>query len=370
MLKICYTLQSAKNTEVKNTYFPFIVCQEFLGETFIDDDGNKIQQTRRYLIFKSFESYYDNITIYNHCHELIIPQTKNNSMIKTIGRLVFDFDIPLLNVPSQFESDMIDVIKTVFRKFYKNIDCDKFVFVWLDSSNSKKTSIHLIVKNACFGDDWISQIKLVYLQIEHEISQDNRFSWVKGFSLIDTALSRENATLRMPLNSKIGGSILKFRYPVHTFQDGLVCLYDPNDKQTEQMIYDIDSIQTLSQYVKHPENKKPDIKYNYSEFEKSELFYERCFQIFKQSNDKFDSFAMGERCGRFINLIRKKPSICIVGGRLHENENAYLYISPKYDIYYFCRRSDCLSNLGRNGRLLNPPIPTVSNKKIPILFRK
>lgn len=342
MLKYHNSIESAIRYHVSGVYFPFVVAQELDPKTapiFVDLDGVEHIQSRRFLTFKDIESYLENAASYPNLHELIIPHSRNNDFAKCIGRIVFDFDVPLeIRVPNDFHSSIESLIKKVFNELYKNVDTDKFVFVWLICDNSKKLSEHLIVKNAVF-EDWVEQLQLLYLQLIKYMKQDSIFDWcfVEGQNmLIDTQLARNNASLRMPLNSKIGGNNLIFVDSRFAFHDGLVCLYKQQDKN-EQKIYWEYSLETLSDYNR---KRTPFKNENYSPIddEINESLMEDAFTLFKIHNDPSHGFVKGEIVGRFIALIRIRPSKCMVSGKLHENENAFLFVAPTKQVYFYCRR--------------------------------
>src|SRR3989338_2469581 len=246
-MKKCGTLEMAIRMEIPNVYFPFIVCEECEGETYINEKGEEEKVNRRYLVFEIVEKY-------RNCHEMIIPHSRNNKYINTTGRLVFDFDIKKKNIPENFRQEMENIIKKTFTKHYKDVYINKLVFVFLNSENNKKISKHLIVKNAWFCEDWIRQIKEFYLVLGQEIKNDNFFDWIQYNELVDMAIAKHSSSLRMPLNSKIHGNPLLFENPNFSFYDGLVCLYRSVDKNVEQRITCAQFTTQLHYIIQRPMN--------------------------------------------------------------------------------------------------------------------
>lgn len=349
MIKLHNSIDQAIKYFVKDTYFPFIVAEEVDGPTFLDEDGNEHKQTRRFLTFRDLSSYVDNIEHYNHCHELVIPQSRNNDMVKMLARVAFDFDIPNhVRVPESFASSMERVITEVFENEYTGVDVRRLQFVWLMCDNPKKTSMHLIVKGAVFTE-WEKQLKILYEQILIAMKRSDRFMWVDPSLLIDRQLARNRASLRMPLNSKLGGNPLRFRDADRfAFSDGLVCLYGAEDKKSEQRI--------------HPEQLKggdiyPTIRSSrpgdYSMCEEDiTVMVEDAYELFHKYNDPSRSFSLGPVIGRWITLVRTRSSRCIIGGKRHDSDHAYLLVTPKKEVYFFCRRQ-CECN-GKRGKMLTP----------------
>src|SRR3989338_9292235 len=154
-MKKCGTLEMAIRMEIPNVYFPFIVCEECEGETYINEKGEEEKVNRRYLVFETVEKYIKLMEKYRNCHEMIIPHSRNNKYINTTGRLVFDFDIKKKNIPENFRQEMENIIKKTFTKHYKDVDINKLVFVWLNSENNKKIIVFYLLTQ--------HQIKFFYL---------------------------------------------------------------------------------------------------------------------------------------------------------------------------------------------------------------
>jgi hypothetical protein len=352
MSKTFVTLDSALRYKIPGI-FPFIVAEECNIE-YIDANGDKKTRKRQFVVWKDVDTYYKNIDNNNNCHELVIPRTYDNHLIKCQGRLVFDFDIKFENIKKNFKFDnykfkklIENTINNVFNKYYKNVDISKFVYVWLNSENKKKISKHLIVKNCFFCQDWLSQIKQCYEFIDSEIKKDYRYHWIQSDDLIDFQLARNKASLRMPYNSKLGGSTILFE-DKKTFYDGLIYPYKIEDRKKEQRI-------NFSNCIYKYEEKK----YLFDDAREIEEIY-KYWNIFNTPNYNNDVFKVGKEDKCFINLIRTKPAECLISGKFHENDNAYLYIDNKNNVHFCCRRG-CSKN-GKKSIMIS------KKKEKPICF--
>jgi len=310
--RIYPTLQLAQQCVLPNTYSPFIVQQE----------------DRKFLVFKSVDDYLSKKEEFCHCHEV---------MVKNVGRLVFDFDLLFENFkadfPLNFFSEFENCVRIVFNTHYKKMPNMKLV--WLKCENKKKISLHLIVKGAYFSEDWKVQMIDFYAKIQDVIDKNDTFSFYEG-KLIDTQIARIHATLRMPLNSKIGGNPLLFYFEGQEekvdFYDGLIGAYRFSDLQVETKLMKADLIQPIQD--KEPVHFEsvdfnPDLVYNkFVKYNEGE--------IFKMGNVDYKK--------GFITLLRKKPSNCLVNPeRYHESDNSYLVINST-GIYFGCHRGCTYNN--------------------------
>lgn len=353
-------METAIKTEIPNVYFPFIVCEECEGETYINEDGKEEEIKRRYLVFETVEKYIKLMEKHRNCHEMIIAHSRNNKYIRTTGRLVFDFDIKKKSIPENFKQEMENIIKKTFTKHYKDVDINKLVFVWLNSENNKKISKHLIVKNAWFCEDWTRQIKEFYLVLGQEIKKDNLFDWIEYNELVDMAIAKNSSSLRMPLNSKLHGNPLLFENPNFSFYDGLVCLYRSEDKNIEQRISCSQFITQLHDIIQRPLNS------SFSDIEIDEEYAEKAFDIFCKHDNSDSTFTLGKINGSCISLMRSKPSRCLISGSVHDSDNAILIIHPNSSIWFYCHRGCTHSGSLKCKRIDIPKKPPVhfTDKKI------
>jgi hypothetical protein len=207
----------------------------------------------------------------------------------------------------------------------------------MSSENNKKVSKHLVVKNISFMGTWVEQIKVFYNYMIDEIKSNDYFNWMKAGDIIDTQIARSNASLRMPLNSKIGGNKLKFDDKSHTFYDGLMQDYKLEDKQNSIRLTDFNIKETI--VVKRLENIKGKYKENNDELDDDEddFYYQKYCEYVGDDMQ----FSKGNASGSYINLLRMKKGRCLVNpNNYHESENAYLWVDADRSCYFKCRR-DC-----------------------------
>lgn len=304
---ICFTLEQATRTRIPNVFHTFIVQNE----------------DRKFLVFKSVDDYLEKIKTYSNCHEVIVSKDG-----KAKGRLVFDFDLSYENMTSEFPStfchEIQETIKMVFKNHYSKTPSMKFV--WLKCENKKKISFHLIVKGAYFADDWKLQMSDFYSKMKDEMSKNSIFSFYNG-DIIDAQIARQNATLRMPLNSKKDGNPLLFYYEKEEdkfeFYDGLIGVYRFSDLTKEMHLFKTDLLVPIE-----------DKKYTHVDID---FDPDVIFRKFQSIND--GKFKMGNVNGNYITLLRKKPSYCLIDKtRYHEHENSYLVVNET-GIWFGCYRN-------------------------------
>lgn len=299
---------------------------------------------RYYTVFSSFNCFLKLRDQYPNCHEILIDH--KNNIPDNMGRLVFDFDIKKTeNIPEDFKIQIENIIVDVVERYFRNVDSNKLEFIWSSSKNPNKFSKHLTVKNLYF-DDWISLSKTFYRLFC--IVWDETFSWIKSQKLIDFQIVRKRASLRMVNSSKINGYPLIFDNQNHTLVDSLIRIYQEKIKEKEQLVTNNNIIDSVFSNVLGYEEPDEDtaIPINISSsirpIEKplyDVKIYDMAFNIYQEINPGV--FKMGKINGNILSLIRKTPSKCILSGRLHEHENAFIKIKKdgaQYSIRFGCNR--------------------------------
>jgi hypothetical protein len=334
--KICYNLEHAQKYNI-NSRNKFIISRECL-QKYIENGIEKYKE-REFIVFKNVNSYLKHMNYFNHCHEVICKRDENN-IIPLTGRLAFDFDIHVV-IPLTFKEDIEYLISSVVKKYYINIDPTKFKYIWMSSENKTKISKHLVVKNCFFYTDWVSQIKTFYKLMMKEISTDEKFKWITDVkNVIDIAWPKSVTYLRLPLNSKLEGNILKFDDENTEYSDGLVCIYDCETYLEEQKI----------KYCNQKEYEfLKDIKKKVSKDmsgTKSDKIYD-IFDKYNNGKNGYGLYTLGSIKGNMINLIRVEPGKCLISHKHHDKENAYLVVGEDGGVRFFCRRQ-CKNILGHN----------------------
>jgi hypothetical protein len=327
----------------------FIIANERIKKT--GDIG------RYYTVFPTFKDFLNNREKYKHCHELLVDHENNKPNLA--GRLVFDFDIKnnektgneeqkSIRIPKKFTQQIEDTIVEVIEQYFNGVDSNKLEFVWSQSQNPKKLSRHLTVKNLYF-DNWIEMSRTFYKLFCH--IWDEKYTWISSADLIDFQIVRNRGSLRMVGSTKIGGHPLVFDNPNHTLTDSLIRIYLKSHREKEQLITKKNINQSVFENILY-ENIEEDSEQHYvisSEAKKIEQpaynknVYEKAFELFNTINPK--TFKIGKINGIHLTLIRNKPSKCLLSGKIHEQENAFLTIikreseySVNFGCFRFCHR--------------------------------
>lgn len=316
-----------------NTKTAFIIANERIT--------SKGHVGRYYTIFPAFQEFLNNRNKYKHCHELLVDHKHNKPDLS--GRLVFDFDIKtscLQNdniIPTKFKDQIEDIVVAVVEKYFVDVDTDKFEFIWSTSQNPKKFSKHLTVKNLCF-DNWIYMSKTFYKLFC--ILWDEKYLWIKSCKLIDFQIVRNRASLRMVGSSKINGFPLIFDNEKHTLSDSLIRVYSEKDRKKEQIVTRKNIISYVFDCViyENTDDISAEQSFKIGCYPKKierpvydKIVYEKAYHIYNVIHPNV--FKMGKINGRTVTLIRKKPYKCLMSGRLHESENAFIRIHQDNGLY-------------------------------------
>lgn len=306
---------------------------------------------RYYTVFATFKDFLKQREQFPHCHEILLDH--KNSKPNLAGRLVFDFDIEGINdededkritVPKKFKSQIEDTILEVLEKYFNNLDINRLEFVWLTSKNPKKFSKHLTVKNLYF-DNWISMSKTFYQLFS--IVWDEKYLWIKAKNLLDFQIVRKNASLRMVGSKKINGYPLVFDDKKYKLCDSLIRIYFKNQRLQEQMVT-IDNINSgvFENVLEEPISDNAmqirimDLSFGKMvepTFEKK--VYDKAYELHYMLQPGV--FTMGKISDNILSLQRNKNNSdgkkikakCLLSGKLHENENAFLIVKKEPDVY-------------------------------------
>lgn len=308
---------------------------------------------RYYTVFPSFKEFLKNREKYPHCHEILIDHINNKQNLA--GRLVFDFDIKTATnnedsltdgyvIPKNFKKQIENTIIEVVEKYFNGVDINRLEFIWSTSQNPKKFSKHLTVKNLYF-DNWINMSKIFYQLFC--IEWDETQLWIKSSKLIDFQIVRNHGSLRMVGSTKIGGYPLTFDNKNHKLTDSLIRIYFKRQREEEQLVtkdninksvfenvlYDDVTISSEKNVTINTGPKKI-IKPIYQ----SEI-YQKAYEIYNTINPGV--FKMGKINDKILSLIRIKANKCLMSGKIHEQENAFLIINKKeyeYSVRFGCYR--------------------------------
>jgi hypothetical protein len=383
MSKRFYSLKEACDADVSSDA-PYIIANERLTKTG--------ELGRYFVVFESFKDFLNVRSMHQHCHEILVSHKKIKSKYTKHGRLVFDFDIKkkMYNdefVSPTFKEDVENVIISVIEMYFCNVSLKKLEFIWSSSAHDQKFSKHLTVKNLCFND-WIEMSKTFYKLFIR--IWDFQHKWIKGSELIDMQIVRKSASLRMVGSSKIGGSVLTMDDPNHSLIDSLIRMpYKILVKKNEQFVSNDNYNKSIIDDIIEESSTKADINcannieepvydicgyqicVNSSEDEDDEEYtnknvfismnvginkpqkinakniqyqdevYENAFEMVSRLIPGV--FKIGTASGEYLTLLRQGESMCLLSGKTHERENAFIRIVVNgmfYNIRYGCYR-DC-----------------------------
>lgn len=335
-----YSLDEAIKAPI-NTRTVFIIANERITKT------EKIG--RYYTVFPTFKEFLNNRSKYKHCHELLIDHQNNKPNVA--GRLVFDFDIKSHEIPDNFKMQIENIILDVVEKYFQDVKIDLIEFVWSTSANPNKFSKHLTVKNFYF-DNWIIMSKIFYQLFC--LVWDETHTWITSNELIDFQIVRNKASLRMVGSSKINGYPLTFDNDQYQLTDSLIRIYLRQQREKEQLITKKNIVETVFTNVLNDkwnidEKEIQNIKIINFDAKKIEApifdakIYQKAFKLYNKINPNI--FKMGKINGKILSLYRLKPNECLLSGKLHEQENAFLIINPndennlyfvRFGCYRFC----------------------------------
>ncbi|AZL89204.1 hypothetical protein QKC54_gp0632 [Megavirus baoshan] len=320
-----YKLDDAINSKI-NSKTVFILANERIAK-----DGNI---GRYYVVFPSFKLFLKNREKYPNCHEIIVNHINNK--IDQAGRLVFDFDIKYeqnIKIPKNFKQQIQDTIYNVVTNYYNDIDPEILEFVWSSSQNPKKLSKHLTVKNMYF-DNWIIMSKIFYKLFCSE--WDRKYLWISSSKLIDFQIVRNKASLRMVGSTKINGTPLIFDDNKFSLSDSLIRIYLKNQREIEQLITK-KNINNISDDLLQEEECTAKSTINFNSTGKilepvfDKIIYQKAYEMYNMLDP--GNFKIGKINGNFLSLIRLKPNNCLLSGKKHEQENAFLHISKSETVY-------------------------------------
>ncbi|XWV25991.1 hypothetical protein QJ857_gp1089 [Tupanvirus soda lake] len=339
-----YTIEDAINSPIRSKT-AFIIANERITKS-----GHI---GRYYTVFPSFKEFLKNRVKFKHCHEILVDHKNNKPNLG--GRLVFDFDIKNVNskddnpkngifVPKNFKEQIENVVIEVVERYFNGVDSNKFEFIWSTSQNPKKFSKHLTVKNLYF-DNWITMSKTFYNLFC--IVWDETHSWMKSPKLIDFQIVRNRGSLRMVGSTKINGYPLIFDNENHKLTDSLIRIYFKTQREQEQLVTENNINKSVFDNVLFCEPVEITEQYHTITFEPKKIekpaydkvIFERAYEIYNKISPGV--FKMGKINGKVLSLIRKKPNKCLMSGKIHEQENAFLIINKgesEYSVRFGCFR--------------------------------
>uniref|UniRef100_A0A6G6AD17 Uncharacterized protein n=1 Tax=Borely moumouvirus TaxID=2712067 RepID=A0A6G6AD17_9VIRU len=288
---------------------------------------------RYYVVFPSFKLFLKNRNKYPHCHEIIVDHINNDPDLA--GRLVFDFDIKYekdRKIPKNFKQQVQDTIYNVISTYYTDVDPYNLEYIWSTSQNPIKLSKHLTVKNIYF-DDWIYMSKIFYKLFC--IEWDRKYFWIPSNKLIDLQIVKNKTSLRMVGSTKINGFPLIYDEEGYNLEDSLIRIYIEDQKNKEQLVTKNNLTNIVDELIHEEEKQKKYVNINKTIKVMDPIFdkivYDKAFELYNKIDPGI--FKMGKISGNFISLVRIKSNNCLLSGKKHDQENAFLHINKSETVY-------------------------------------
>lgn len=337
-----FSIEAAQRSSIQSRT-AFIIANERIT--------SKKKIGRYFTVFPSTNEFLKNRDNYPHCHEILVDHEHNKKNIA--GRLVFDFDIKdikKIQIPNNFKKQVENTILDVVDKYFKDVNSELFDFVWSTSENPKKFSKHLTVKNLYF-DNWIDMSKVFYQLFS--FTWDEKYHWIKSADLVDTQIVRTHGSLRMVGSTKIKGYPLNFDDDKYRLTDSLIRIYFKKQRLAEQLVTKnnindgVFNNVLIDEQVETKFKTAKVLKFD-SKKNKAPIYekyiYDKAFELYQTINPNI--FQKGKISGNILSLRRiiiDKPSKCILSGKVHTSDNAFLVIknhestySIRFGCYRFC----------------------------------
>ncbi len=314
------------------------------------------QYERIYFAFKSpldFIIYYHNSIpdADKAYHEVILENS--------LQKIRFDVDMP---TPKEFDPNnpetykkmeklsnetielIIDEIVLQFKILF-DIDINLETDICIYSSHNTivgqyKRSFHIVVNNYCFENN--KEVKFFCERILKNLPEENR-------SFVDDGVYKSKQNFRIVFSKKKNGN--RYKYPIleWNYHDSKIQHYPGNGEcilssrhrfsliVNESLITSCAGARLLKMPI--PEYTEPHTK-TLQPMDIEEGTFEKLMDVlinkFFKSNFPYiySSITNG-----FILFTRKNPSMCPICERVHDNENAYAFISDDKSMHFFCRRS-------------------------------
>lgn len=366
-----YSLEQAKRYKSTTRPYPFIIAHECREEYRDKTTGDMKIRNRKFYAFDDVETFIFQQRSYPYAHEVIFDRFSERQQ----GRLIFDFDfeVPWYSltsfVPPNFEKEIERMVIQTFQRFYVEVNTDILRFVWLRSNTTDKWSKHLIVKNAYFIQDWKEQCSIFYNLMlgiikENQNSEASPFKGIDASKLIDIQVARSNATMRICGSMKYGKDNVLVLEDSNSFNiyDTFVQQYRRCDIDTEQMIEDKQLLRkTLNDMFYNPAHElmmsnqfykqachvadidlsKMKMHQGMEELKDETVKHAfECFEIYYKEvyPQTYVPYRVKSVMNGMINLERVCAGKCLLSGRIHESENAFMIVTPGGSIYFYCRR--------------------------------
>jgi hypothetical protein len=300
------------------------------GTRSFDASENYLIFFEKYLKEKNKEGYY----------EVILGEKEQKPH--------FDIDIDLTefeNVPSEIEilTDFIDAVQTILIE--RNINYSVQNYFITTSHREGKMSFHIILDKLYHANH--RESKLFYDKVINKLVEKNSFL-VSKKNIVDSKVYSSLQNFRILWSSKKNKPNFKKQIDQITYK-GILYKFD----SITTPLYNRSCIESIKKslittiqpedilLIENEIKLNKEIKIKYADFEVSDQLtsIEQFFKIFEAKNKIEDCFDISEVKNNIIVLMRKKSCLCPICERVHDNQNAYLFIIGN-KIYFGCYRSN------------------------------
>lgn len=315
---------------------------------------------RMYGVFDGIGSYISYLTKgrYNTCHEVFVSSSFNVSE-EFMGRPVFDIDIHLGEgevLPPNWTILLQMDIEYVLGIQYPEVQMSTYLsgytksnpWVWMTSKSIGKISKHLVLGTIAFAT-WRSQMKLLLAGLK---GLKDKKSPDVVIAALDDAITRKLGSLRLPMNSKVSNlnAPITFDDSTHTFVDGIVMMHSEvrcSLSGGKVLTFDDLSPEYQPKYIYVPPSLDISHADEGTDMDESEM--NRYIAIFEKLNKLYScNLVVAKVSGSIVHLKRTAPGKCLISGKVHDSDNAYLFTKGSY-VYYACHRG-CKAQFGGNER--------------------
>lgn len=312
---------------------------------------------RKFALFKS------HVDLYNHIMKIPIEKRSFFEIIQgnKPHKPHFDIDFDMSNgldivTVNNIMSDILDAIIETVQANGVTLDLNKDILIYT-SSRPEKASYHIVINGWMHNDnkDAKNLAKQIRIKFPEDIADHidrSVYSTKQQFRLLHcTKLRTKNTKVAIPIWKTSKHTIT---YPqIHNQYDEFLAsmvgvtlgcnhmppFYDPSGSITvssDGIITQVESTGDVS-YENKIELKKKDIDKCLEELYRKT---EDVLGYSKNNSAIWNVFAVRSIEGGFISLTKRRPYLCPICLRQHENENPYMTVSTKGLVKYHCRRSE------------------------------
>lgn len=294
------------------------------GELIKDNQG-KIKVGKMFHSFNDWESMYTKL----------IMKTKNESDLREFYEVIeahhkrkpyFDIDLALpsdINVDDLIENIKKAIKEEMLTRIHQYEHDNTCIF---QSHSDSKISFHIIINNYCVKDN--DQMQALFNHVLKRVPK----KYKDKHGLFDASVYHNNAQFRMYKSHKLGTTRTKeLTIEYDTYSPGP--LKNLNDDVQKKIWYaSLITYTNECELLKEYEIKS--VKYEKSEFPMDDDIQDQ-IEILLKNNPMSNQFKF-RKGNPYLHRIRKGD--CTLHHRIHESNNAYLYIKDN-TLYFICLSS-------------------------------